>query len=398
MKHLRYFDKYTEYLNYLDGEEIKDDVPNICYIRQTGDIVYNAESVPYYVLAMEDTSVSFPKELEYSDDNVAWKTLPAGESVNILADTRLFFRANFQSGMGGTIGIGTFSLGQGKCAVGGNIMSLLYGSDFKGQRTQPATASFYKLFQNATSLVDAERLILPSTTSRENMYGYMFSGCSELLNAPISLPIVSISSANYCYQYMFSGCSKLVKAPYISVSSIASNNACGYMFKDCTSLKQVPRFSPTNVSGTNSCMSMFEGCTSLVNAPKLPAMTLGNECYGSMFKNCTSLVNAPELPATTLKTECYDSMFYGCTSLVNAPELPAVALASRCYQYMFYNCAKLAYIRALFTTSPSTSYTSTWVYGVASTGVFVKNAAATWADTFGTSAIPTGWTVETAEA
>jgi len=47
----------------------------------------------------------------------------------------------------------------------------------------------------------------------------------------------------------------------------------------------------------------------------------------------------------------------------------------------------------MFTTTPSNTYTNSWVLGVASTGTFVKNSAATW-DVTGTSGIPEGWTVE----
>ena len=46
--------------------------------------------------------------------------------------------------------------------------------------------------------------------------------------------------------------------------------------------------------------------------------------------------------------------------------------------------------------TPSTTYTSNWVNGVASSGTFVKNSAATWANTFGVNGIPNGWTVQTA--
>jgi hypothetical protein len=88
-------------------------------------------------------------------------------------------------------------------------------------------------------------------------------------------------------------------------------------------------------------------------------------------------------------------MFNGCTSLTTAPELPATALTNYCYNYMFYGCSKLNYIKALFTTTPSTSYTNNWVSGVASSGTFVKNKNATWNVT-GTSGIPSGWTVQTA--
>ena len=130
----------------------------------------------------------------------------------------------------------------------------------------------------------------------------------------------------------------------------------------------------------------------------LPATTLANNCYYQMFQGCTSLTTAPELPATTLANYCYNNMFQNCTSLTTAPELPATALTSNCYSNMFRGCTRLNYIKAMFTTTPSTSYTSNWVKDVASSGTFVKNAAATWTSSCGTSTYPCNWTVETASA
>ena len=51
----------------------------------------------------------------------------------------------------------------------------------------------------------------------------------------------------------------------------------------------------------------------------------------------------------------------------------------------------------LATDISATSCLSNWVSGVAASGTFVKNSAATWNVT-GTSGIPTGCTVETASA
>ena len=87
-------------------------------------------------------------------------------------------------------------------------------------------------------------------------------------------------------------------------------------------------------------------------------------------------------------------MFQNCISLTTAPALPATTLVDYCYQSMFQNCSSLNYIKALFTTTPSTSYTQNWVSGVASTGTFVKADAATWNVT-GTNGVPNGWTVVT---
>ena len=106
------------------------------------------------------------------------------------------------------------------------------------------------------------------------------------------------------------------------------------------------------------------------------------------------MTTAPELPATTLAPNCYNSMFRQCTSLTTAPELLATTLVSNCYNYMFQGCTNLNYIKAMFTSGPSSSYTSTWVSGVSSTGTFIKNSAATWTTT-GVNGIPTGWSVVT---
>lgn len=71
----------------------------------------------------------------------------------------------------------------------------------------------------------------------------------------------------------------------------------------------------------------------------------------------------------------------------------AINMEVMCYQYMFNGCTKLNYIKALFLTKPSSSYTPNWVEGVAEEGTFVKNPKATW-DVRGVNGIPEGWSVE----
>lgn len=114
-----------------------------------------------------------------------------------------------------------------------------------------------------------------------------------------------------------------------------------------------------------------------------------------MFKGCTSLVTAPELPATTLDKACYHSMFRGCTKITKSPVLPVTDISSydNPYAYMFNGCSSLRRIEAHFTTTPSNTVTNQWVNGVASSGVFVKGADATWTNT-GVHAAPSGWTIE----
>lgn len=139
---------------------------------------------------------------------------------------------------------------------------------------------------------------------------------------------------------------------------------------------------------------LFNKCTTIVSVSSdfLPATTLAEYCYYNMFYGCTSLQTAPELPATTLAEACYLSMFDGCTSLTTAPELPATTLEIYCYHSMFYGCRKLNYIKMLAMRISALDCSINWVYGVASSGTFVKNKDATW-DVTGVSGVPSGWTV-----
>ena len=145
---------------------------------------------------------------------------------------------------------------------------------------------------------------------------------------------------------------------------------------------------------------MFKSDANLTDASNLyfPVMNLSARCFYYMFNECTGLVTGPTiLPVKDLAEECYNGMFSGCTNLTKAPILPAITLVSNCYVYMFNNCNNLVWIKAMFTTTPNSNYTSNWVTNVASSGTFIKNSAATW-DYRGTSSVPNNWTIETASS
>ena len=263
---------------------------------------------------------------------------------------------------------------------GGNVMSLCNNVT---EITVPYCLR--SLFQKITNLVTAPKL--PATTLKDNCYFGMFEGCSSLISTP-ELPATTLAVG--CYEYMFQNCSSLTEVSRLPAMEL-KDKCYMCMFYSCSSLTQAPALPATTLS--YCCYTgMFQGCSSLTQAPALPATTLVKECYRTMFNNCTSLTQAPALPATTLADYCYSYMFSGCTLLTQAPELPATTLANYCYTAMFLNSNKLNWIKAMFTTTPSTSYTKSWVNGVSAKGVFVKNINATWTTT-GVNAVPTGWTV-----
>ena len=176
-----------------------------------------------------------------------------------------------------------------------------------------------------------------------------------------------LTGREYCFDKLFYDCYGLVTSPELPATTLASN-----------------------------CYSyMFYGCNSLISAPELPATTLANNCYDGMFWSCGKINTAPSLPATTLANSCYANMFRQCR-ITTSPELPATKLSSKCYENMFMFCGYLNYIKANFTTKPSTSYTKDWLYGVEETGTFVANSSATWTTTIerNESTVPSGWTIE----
>ena len=399
------------------------------------------------------------KACEYCiDGDDVWYTLAANTTTpSIKRGQVISFRGNLTPSK--YVGIGTFTISKKCNLKGNCMSMLFGDDAENNYSLSSKDYAFYGLFSNCTNIIEvspnflsATTLVngcydymfsyctslttapdLPATTLASNCYYYMFNGCTRLTTAP-ELPATTL--ANDCYAYMFQGCASLVTPPPILPATTLANDCYAYMFQGCTRLTTAPGLPATTLA--DSCYSrMFAGTNVLPDCSNidfysdsvissgglkglfsgtkvtdddlknilpinqltgnyyLPATTLANSCYQYMFGNCTSLTTAPELPANTLADYCYNNMFSYCTSLTTAPELPATALVNNCYSFMFYNCKKLNYIKAMFTTTPNGSYTGDWVYGVSSTGTFVKNKNATWNVT-GNNGIPSGWTVLTA--
>ena len=288
-----------------------------------------------------DTSVT--KTIDYKVNDGEWVSITSNTgssapTITVNSGDKLQFRGNNAQYATISWNYNSFSGSTALFEVEGNIMSLIYGDDFKNNSTISSNYAFARLFRYCTKLVSAKNLILPATTLTSYCYQEMFNSCTSLTTAP-ALPATTL--ADYCYEHM------------------------------------------------------FYGCTKLTTAPALPATTLVEGCYQYMFQNCTKLTTAPALPATTLTSRCYEYMFYGCTSLATAPELPATTLADYCYSSMFDGCTSLNYIKCLAEDVSAAGCTSVWVNGVASTGTFVKAASMTGWRT-GYSGIPSGWTIENA--
>ena len=309
-RHLKKFENQSAY------ESQKDEVmgmPHVVLVNDTKEVFYSTYN-DYYLCfeSIENASYSlhigsaFTETIEtyaslyYSIDGCnTWTLLPMNIEENITYSTpiiekgkRIYWKGDFDFEKNQY----TPRLqGTDKFSIKGNIMSLVYGDDFK-DKLEIKEYQFCYLFSDNHNIISAKNLILPAKKLSNSCYRHMFNGCASLVEVP-QLPATELSYR--CYNGMFWGCTSLTKAPKLIAEQI-----------------------------DEMCYgSMFVDCTSLIEAPELPATTLAKECYHYMFQNCTSLTKAPELPAVNLAHNCYYSMFDGCTSLTKAPELPATTLA-----------------------------------------------------------------------
>ena len=399
------------------------------------------DAIPYLCFETESGANHLKIEnlnanLEYSLGDGVWQKYNDSEFLAFGDGVKVLFRGRGNNTGSGSIGHFVF---QDKTRVlcSGNIMTLLQYDDIPTAIERhdcfvslfercyylvtapelPATTlssgCYAGMFGNCSSLVEAPAL--PSTAMVTGCYSCMFLNCESLTRAP-ELPATELAA--YCYQDMFESCYSLTEAPALPATELSMGcyscmfarcpftkapelpakvmqpNCYSEMFWGCTDLEEAPALPATELA--DACYSgMFRGCKSLERAPELPALQLAETCYTSMFESCSALKEAPALPATQLAKACYSCMFYKCTSLTTAPDLPAEKLCLFSYSQMFSGCSSLNYVKAMFTElDENVRAVSFFLDGVASTGTFVKNKAATW-DNYGI--VPSGWTVVTDE-
>ena len=296
LKYFKEFATESEYDTYINGSPI---LPNVSFVKM--DVFYkdkpdyssqyltfkitNAGDIKWYT-----NNTGATRQISYSrDSGTSWteitsNTGSSAPSISVNAGDTIMLKGTNDTYGNSSYYYSCFSGSTAGFEVEGNIMSLIYGDDFKDKTSFPSGLNnFIKFFQNCTGLTSVENLILPVTTLRRNCYNGMFSGCTSLVSAP-ALPAATL--ADNCYE------------------------------------------------------TMFVNCTSLTKAPELPATTLANYCYYNMFQGCRSLVTAPSiLPATTLADNCYAYMFYGCGNLNYIKCLATDISASVCTDFWVHGVA-----------------------------------------------------------
>ena len=213
MKYLKRFKIHSDYEEYINGKAV---LPNVSYTEDSLKVYYNPiphdYSKDYFTMVVTvggDVAWAGRENnaLYYSKDNgKTWSEPSDGITLSVNKGDKVLWKGETTPINGN--GIGTFSGGTDvRYTVEGNVMSLLFGDDFKGQTSlEGKNYVFQSFFYNNKNITSAENLSLPATTLANSCYSHMFYGCTSLVTAP-ELPATTL--ADYCYSHMFYGCTKL---------------------------------------------------------------------------------------------------------------------------------------------------------------------------------------------
>ena len=257
-------------------------IPEGWTVKDYGVVDYSQEYMTLSALGDGEITITIPAgidstcatSLSYSKDKATWNETVIDNtlqtiSINVTSGDNVYLKGiakNFGTGVTKFTTINSTA----DINASGNIMSLLYGDDYKDKVAfQTGTSStFSKLFRNNTHLINTENLILPATELKDNCYQYMFNGCTSLKTAP-ELPATKLRMMSY--YYMFSGCSSLTTAPELHATTLAYG-CYGNMFSGCTSLNNITMLA-TDISAQNCLSNWVNGVAETGTFTKAASMT-----------------------------------------------------------------------------------------------------------------------------
>lgn len=209
--------------------------------------------------------------VEYSYDKQKWTSLKAslmldsyftlaiGERAYIRGNNKTFNSSGYTYEWNGF----TSNRSSNVLHIGGNIMSLFYGNQFK---TATAFDSSVKahcmgMFVGFAGLTDASQLVLPvKEVSTVSTYGYMFQDCAQLKLPPV-LDLDTPKNGSIC-QYMFYNCTALTETPDLKITKMNYYyGVYAYMFYYCGSLSKIT-IRMASWDSYNGNYEMFKGIAS----------------------------------------------------------------------------------------------------------------------------------------
>jgi hypothetical protein len=381
----------------------------------SGDFAFADPRLDYPISG--DAEWSAAEEIYYSRDNgETWKEYHAvpeehyqdAEVLTVEAGEKILWKAVGQSfGYNFVDGVYFDGFDRGympRFDVEGNIMSTIYGDDFRGKISLNHHEYAFGGMFSLTSVKHAHNLVLPAEILSFGCYQGLFRWCEWLETAPQLLPAENMKE--YCYRYMFEDCHMLTEGPEFTPQTTAYE-CFDEMFSQCSAMTvcNVNIEAGRLVSGC--CQWMFYGCKALTEATDLDyASTVEQFACRGMYENCFSLTKAPrELPAVSIERFSYGEMFRGCSALTTSPIIRVRNMETHsagCAR-MFYGCSSLNHVTAAIINYEGSSdkwddcNTNAWLEGVAAHGVFYKHPLINYDEHCGGWEIPCNWEVHDIE-
>ena len=186
--------------------------------------------------------------LQYSTNGVVWNDYTG--QITIKKGSSILLRGDNLNGFNTDTNKYTNIELLGDVSLSGNVMGLL-DNGTGSLLVIPNSYCFYNLFRDSTGITSVSENFLPATTLTKGCYYSMFSGCSNLKNAP-NLPATSL--AQECYRGMFYNNELLRIAPTLPATTLADGCYRG-MFKVCSSLFSVKIAYTGNFADTTDAFS-----------------------------------------------------------------------------------------------------------------------------------------------
>lgn len=280
MRYIGFYNTSGSVQEAIDEQELGK--PYVVYLRDEHRLDWNSKGIDYTGMPLtfeilSGGTVVFSSyadnnvcEIEYKINNGNWTTVQTskeGTSIEVIAGDKVqikgkTFIRNYNSPL-------CFAKTTAAFNAYGNIMSLVSGNGFNELTVLTEDYAFASLFTSCTTLVNAENLILPATALTNESYYKMFNNCTSLITAP-ALPATTL--AGFCYQEMFCRCTSLVKAPEL-LADYVPNYGYYYMFFYCNSLNYVKCLATAFENSNSSTRNWLNGVSSTGTFIKHPNMT-----------------------------------------------------------------------------------------------------------------------------
>ena len=267
----------------IDGRNMLGTVSTSITVNQAYVIDYTTRYLTTRSLANNNT-ITFIKatalrptsatSMSYSTDNgQTWNTMTVGSgaqslSVTLNSGETAIWKGICTSWISGGTG-GTYSSyihASGDFEVEGNMLSLCYGDNFQNY-TGIGRRQIRTMFWSATTLVNAENLVIPITSVKADgadgtfALESMFYGCSNLVKGPKEIPMISGTVPSGVFAQWFYGCTKLTSAPPLNYTSLVQRHYY-YMFYNCSSLKSITCLATSGINSSSSTDHWVSGISS----------------------------------------------------------------------------------------------------------------------------------------